>query len=66
MMDDGRPYMWIHFIMEDEMTTIVIPPLLEGFLLSIVVASPLGQLSIVNRCHKKKKTTNDETNVGGK
>jgi hypothetical protein len=54
-MDDGRPYMWIRFIMENEMTIIVIPPLVEGFLPSIVVAPPLVQLSIVNQCHKKKK-----------
>jgi hypothetical protein len=53
-MDDGRPYMWIRFIMEDELTTLVISPLVEGFLSSIVVAPPLVQLSIVNQCHKKK------------
>jgi hypothetical protein len=48
------------------MTTIVIPPLVEGFLPSIVVAPPLVHLSIVNRCHKKIKTTDDETKVGGR
>jgi hypothetical protein len=53
IMDDERLYMWIRFIMEDEMTTIVIPPLVEGFLSSIIVAPPLVQLSIVNGCHKK-------------
>jgi len=65
-MDDERSYKWIRFIMEDEMTTIVIPPLFKGFLLSIVVAPPLVQLSIVNRCHKKIKSMNDEINVEGR
>jgi hypothetical protein len=52
--------------MKDEMTIIVIPPLVEGVLPPIVIAPPLVQLSNVTLCHKKKKTTNDETNVGGR
>jgi hypothetical protein len=47
IMDDGRPYMWTHFTMEDEMTTTIVPPLLEGFSSSMVMAPPLMQLLIV-------------------
>jgi hypothetical protein len=54
-MDDGGPHMWIHFIIENEMKTIVAPPLLEGSSSSIVVAPPLLQLPIVELCHKEKK-----------
>jgi len=54
-MDDGRSHMGTHFIMENEMTTMVAPPLLKGFSSSMVVAPPLLQLSIVKQCHKKKK-----------
>ncbi len=50
IMDDGRPYMWTCFIMEDEMTTIVAPPLVW--------------LLIVKCCHKRKKM-DDETNLEG-
>ncbi len=46
-MHDGRPYMWTHFIMEDEMTTTVLLPLVEGSSSSMVVAPPLMQLPIV-------------------
>jgi hypothetical protein len=46
-MDDGRPHMWTHFAMEDEVTTTAIPPLVEGSSSSMVVAPPLMQLSIV-------------------
>ncbi len=46
-MDDGRPYMWTHFIMEDEMTTIIVLPLVEGSSSPMVVAPPLMQLPIV-------------------
>ncbi len=55
IMKDARPHMWTHFIIENEMTTIVVLPLLEGFSSSIVVAPPLLQLPIVKLCHKKKK-----------
>ncbi len=58
--------MWTHFIIENEMKTIVVLPLLEGFSSSIVVAPPLLQLPIVKLCHKKKKKRDDETNVGGR
>ncbi len=58
--------MWTHFIMENELITIVAPPLFEGSSSSMVVAPPLLQLSIVKWCHKKKKTMDDETNVGGR
>jgi len=34
IMDDGRPYMSTHFLMEDEMSTIIILPLVEGSSLS--------------------------------
>jgi hypothetical protein len=54
-MDDGRPYMWTHFLMEDDMSTIVILPLVEGFSSFIVVAPSLVQLSIVKQCQKRKK-----------
>lgn len=53
----------ICFIMEDEVTNIIIPPSVEGTSSSMVVASPLVQLLIVKWCHKGKKT-DDETNVG--
>jgi hypothetical protein len=66
IMDDGRPHMWTCFIMENEMKNIIAPPLLEGSLSSMVVAPPLLQLPIVKWCHKKKKTVDDETNVGGR
>jgi len=56
VMDDGRPHMWTHFIMENEMTTIVAPPLVEGSSSSMVVAPPLLQLPIVKQCHKKKNS----------
>ncbi len=55
IMDDGRSHMWTSFIMENEMATIVAPPLLKRFSSSMVVAPPLVQLSIVKQCHKKKK-----------
>jgi hypothetical protein len=32
----------------------------------MVIAPPLLQLSIVKWCHKKNKTMDDETNVGGR
>jgi hypothetical protein len=51
-MDDGRPYMWTHFMMKDEMSTIVILPLVEGSSSFIVVAPPLVQLSIVKQYPK--------------
>jgi len=54
-MDDGRPYMWTHFMMEDEMLTIVILPLVEGSSSFVVVAPPLVQLSIVKQCQKRKR-----------
>ncbi len=47
IMDDGRPYMWTHIIMEDEMKTTIDPPLVEGSSSSMVVAPPLTQLPIV-------------------
>ncbi len=65
-MDDGRSHMWTRFIMENEMATIVAPPLLKRSSNSMVVAPPLLQLSILKQCHKKKKTMDDETNVGGR
>jgi hypothetical protein len=40
-MGDGRLHMWTLFIVENEMKTIVAPPLLEGSSSSIVVALPL-------------------------
>jgi hypothetical protein len=40
-MHDGRPYMWICFIMEDEMTIVIVLPLVEGFSSSTIVALPL-------------------------
>jgi hypothetical protein len=55
IMDDGRPHMQTRFIMENEMTTIVAPPLVEGSSSSMVVRPPLLQLPIVKWCHKKKK-----------
>ncbi len=64
-MDDGRSHMWTRFIMENEMTIIVAPSLLEGPSSSMVVALSLLQLSIVKWCHKGKKK-DDETNVGGR
>jgi len=65
-MDDGRPHMWTCCIMENEMITFVTPPMLEGSSSSMVVAPPLLQLPIVKWCHKKNKTMDDETNVGGR
>jgi hypothetical protein len=62
-MDDERPYMWTHFMMEDEMSTIIILPLEGGSLSFIVVAPPLLQLPIVKQCQKRKKIGDDETNV---
>jgi hypothetical protein len=47
IMDDGRPYMWTHFIMEDEMAITLVPPLVEGSSSSMVVALRLIQLPIV-------------------
>jgi hypothetical protein len=48
--------MWTHFIMENEMATIVAPALLKGSSSSmVVVAPPLLQLSIDKLCHKGKK-----------
>jgi hypothetical protein len=41
--------------MENEMKTIVAPPLVDGSSSSMVVAPPLLQLPIVKQCHKKKK-----------
>ncbi len=58
--------MWTCFIMENEMITIVAPPVLEGSSSSMVFAHPLLQLPIVKWCHKKNKTMDDETNVGGR
>jgi hypothetical protein len=55
-MDDGRPHMWTRFIMENDMTTIVAPPLVERPSSSMVVAPPLLQLPIVKWCHKKKNS----------
>jgi hypothetical protein len=46
-MDDGRPYTWPHFILEDEMTTTIVHPLVGGSSLSMVVSPPLMQLPIV-------------------
>jgi hypothetical protein len=66
IMDDGRPHMWTCFIIENEMITIVAPIVLVGSSSSMVVAPPLLQLPIVKWCHKKDKTMDDETNVGGK
>jgi hypothetical protein len=54
-MDDGRPYMWTHFMMEDEMLTIVILPLVGGSSSFIVVAPLLVQVSIVKQCQKRKR-----------
>jgi hypothetical protein len=55
----GRPHMWTRFIMDnDEMTTMVAPPLLKGSSSSMVVAPPLLQLSIVKQWMMK------QTNVG--
>ncbi len=54
-MDDGRPHMWTHFIMENEMTTIVTPPLLEGSLSSMVVAPRLLQYQLSNDVIRRKK-----------
>ncbi len=65
-MDDRRSHMSTHFIMENEMATIVAPPLLKGSSSSMVVAPPLLQLLIVKLCLKEKKTMDDETNVGGR
>ncbi len=56
IMDDGRPHMWTRFIMENDMTTIVAPPLVERPSSSMVVAPPLLQLPIVKWCHKKKNS----------
>jgi hypothetical protein len=47
IMDDGRPYTWPHFILEDEMTTTIVHPLVGGSSLSMVVSPPLMQLPIV-------------------
>jgi len=65
IMSDGSPHMWTHFIIENEMKTIVAPPLLEGFSSSIVVAPPLLQLPIVKLCHKKKKGMMKQMLKGG-
>ncbi len=54
-MDDGRPHMWTHFIMENEMTTIEAPPLFEGSLSSMVVAPTLLQYQLSNGVIRKKK-----------
>ncbi len=40
--------------------------IVQRILVIIVVAPPLVQLSIVNPCHKKIKSMNDEINVGGR
>ncbi len=55
IMDDGRPRMWSCFIMENEMTTIVAPPLLEGSLSSMVVAPTLLQYQLSNNIIRKNK-----------
>jgi hypothetical protein len=47
--------MWARFIMENEMTTIVVPPLVEVSSSSMVVTPPLLHLPIVKWCHKKKR-----------
>ncbi len=41
IIDDGRPHMWTRFILENEMTIIVAPSLLEGSSSSMVVAPSL-------------------------
>jgi hypothetical protein len=48
IMGDGRPHMWICFIMKNEMTIVIVLPLVEGFSSSMIVALPLVQLLIVN------------------
>jgi len=55
IMDDERFFIGIHFIMEDEMTMIIIPPLEKGFSSPMIVAPQLMQFSIVKWCHQKKK-----------
>jgi hypothetical protein len=53
-MCDGRPHMWICFIMENEMTIVIVLPLVEGFLSFMIVALSLVQLLIVNDITKNK------------
>jgi len=53
IMHDERPRMWICFIMENEMTIVIVLPLVEGFSSSMIVALPLVQLLIVKRYYKK-------------
>jgi len=53
-MDDERFFVWICFMMEDEMTLIIIPPLEKGFSSPMIVAPQLMQFSIVKWCHKNK------------
>ncbi len=60
IMDDERFFIGIHFMMEDEMTMIIIPPLEKGFSSPVIVAPQLMQFSIVKWCHKKKKKKNVE------
>jgi hypothetical protein len=55
IMCDGRLHMWIRFIMEDEMTIVIVLPLVEGFSSSMIIALSLVQLLIVKQYYKKFK-----------
>ncbi len=55
----GRPHMWTRFIMDNEMTTMVAPPLIKGSSSSMVVAPPLLQLSIVKEWMMKQMLKGD-------
>jgi hypothetical protein len=47
IINDERIFIWIRFMMEDEMTMIIIHPLGKGFSSSMIVAPQLMQFSIV-------------------
>jgi len=55
IMDDERFLIWIRFMMDDEMTMIIIPALEKGFSSPMILAPQLMQFSIVKWCHQKEK-----------
>jgi hypothetical protein len=53
-MDDGWPFMWTCFMMENDMTMIITLSLVEGSSSFMIIAPQLVQLLIVKQCHQKK------------
>ncbi len=62
IMDDGRPHMWTCFIMENETTTIVAPPLFKEFSHPWLLHFHYYNYQLSNGVIRKK-TSDDETNV---